>query len=37
MGKTARTPAALIRGFSWQETESSAAVLLRAPEKDLFL
>ncbi len=37
MGKTSRTPAALIRGFPWQETESSTAVLLRAPEKDLFL
>ena len=37
MGKTSRTPAALIRGFPWQEAESSTAVLLRAPEKDLFL
>jgi len=37
MGKTSRTPAALIRGFLWEETESNAAVLLRAPEKDLFL
>ena len=37
MGKTARTPAALIRGFPWEQTESSTAALLRAPEKDLFL
>jgi len=37
MGKTSRTPAALIRGFPWQETESSTAALLRAPERDLFL
>jgi coenzyme F420-0:L-glutamate ligase/coenzyme F420-1:gamma-L-glutamate ligase len=37
MGKTSRTPAALIRGFPWEETESSATVLLRAPERDLFL
>jgi coenzyme F420-0:L-glutamate ligase/coenzyme F420-1:gamma-L-glutamate ligase len=37
MGKTSRTPAALIRGFSWEETESTAAMLLRAPGKDLFL
>src|SRR5207253_1090803 len=29
MGKTSRTPAALIRGFPWEETESSAAALLR--------
>jgi coenzyme F420-0:L-glutamate ligase/coenzyme F420-1:gamma-L-glutamate ligase len=37
MGKTSRTPAALIRGFPWEEAESNAAVLLRAPERDLFL
>jgi coenzyme F420-0:L-glutamate ligase/coenzyme F420-1:gamma-L-glutamate ligase len=37
MGKTSKTPAALIRGFSWQETESSAKMLLRPPDKDLFL
>lgn len=37
MGKTSRTPAAIIRGFPWEETESNTAVLLRAPEKDLFL
>ncbi len=37
MGKTSRTPAVLIRGFPWEETESSTAMLLRAPQKDLFL
>jgi coenzyme F420-0:L-glutamate ligase/coenzyme F420-1:gamma-L-glutamate ligase len=37
MGKTSRTPAALIRGFEWQKTDSNASVLLRAAEKDLFL
>ena len=37
MGKTSRTPAALIRGFPWEEANTSAAALLRAPEKDLFL
>jgi coenzyme F420-0:L-glutamate ligase / coenzyme F420-1:gamma-L-glutamate ligase len=38
MGKTAGTPAALIRGFEWEETEEAAAtVLLRPAEKDLFL
>jgi coenzyme F420-0:L-glutamate ligase/coenzyme F420-1:gamma-L-glutamate ligase len=37
MEKTARTPAAIIRGFKWEEAESSAAALLRAPDKDLFL
>jgi len=37
MGKTSRTPAALIRGFPWEETNSSMAALLRAPENDLFL
>lgn len=37
MGKTANTPAALIRGFPWEETNSNVASLLRAPERDLFL
>ena len=38
MGKTARTPAALIRGFEWEETDrTSAAALLRPAERDLFL
>jgi coenzyme F420-0:L-glutamate ligase/coenzyme F420-1:gamma-L-glutamate ligase len=37
MGKTSGTPAALIRGFPWEETESNSAALLRAPERDLFL
>ena len=37
MGKTAQTPAALIRGFPWEETDSSVAALLRPPERDLFL
>jgi coenzyme F420-0:L-glutamate ligase/coenzyme F420-1:gamma-L-glutamate ligase len=38
MGKTAGTPAALIRGFEWEQTEEAAATfLLRSPEKDLFL
>lgn len=37
MGKTSRTPAALIRGFPWEESDSSVAALLRAPERDLFL
>jgi coenzyme F420-0:L-glutamate ligase/coenzyme F420-1:gamma-L-glutamate ligase len=37
MGKTSRTPAVLIRGFRWQETESSASMLLRSPETNLFL
>jgi len=37
MGKTSRTPAVLIRGFPWEDMESRAAMLLRTPEKDLFL
>lgn len=37
MGKTARTPAALIRGFPWHESETTMKALLRAPERDLFL
>ena len=37
MGKTSRTPAVLIRGFAWEAMESNAAMLLRPPERDLFL
>src|SRR2546426_911971 len=38
MGKTSRTPAALIRGFPWEENEETGtAALLRPAEKDLFL
>jgi coenzyme F420-0:L-glutamate ligase/coenzyme F420-1:gamma-L-glutamate ligase len=37
MGKTSRIPAVLIRGFAWTRTDSNAAMLLRAPDKDLFL
>ena len=38
MGKTARTPAALVRGFEWEQTDEAAATaLLRPAEKDLFL
>jgi coenzyme F420-0:L-glutamate ligase / coenzyme F420-1:gamma-L-glutamate ligase len=37
MGKTAGTPAAVIRGFLWQQTDSTIKPLLRAPERDLFL
>jgi coenzyme F420-0:L-glutamate ligase/coenzyme F420-1:gamma-L-glutamate ligase len=37
MGKTSRIPATLIRGFPWEEAESSASMLLRSPDKDLFL
>jgi coenzyme F420-0:L-glutamate ligase / coenzyme F420-1:gamma-L-glutamate ligase len=37
MGKTSRIPAVLIRGFVWQEMESNAQMLLRSPERDLFL
>ena len=38
MGKTAGTPAAVIRGFEWEETQdTSAASLLRPAERDLFL
>jgi coenzyme F420-0:L-glutamate ligase/coenzyme F420-1:gamma-L-glutamate ligase len=37
MGKTSRIPAALIRGFQWEEAESSASMLLRSADKDLFL
>jgi coenzyme F420-0:L-glutamate ligase / coenzyme F420-1:gamma-L-glutamate ligase len=37
MGKTALTPAALIRGFPWQESKATMKAVLRAPERDLFL
>jgi len=37
MGKTSRTPAALIRGFVWEETKSDANMLLRTADRDLFL
>ena len=37
MGKTSRIPVVLIRGFQWEETESRTTMLLRAPQKDLFL
>jgi coenzyme F420-0:L-glutamate ligase / coenzyme F420-1:gamma-L-glutamate ligase len=37
MGKVAQTPAAIIRGFVWQQTECSAAALLRSHDRDLFL
>src|SRR5437773_10947395 len=38
MGKTAGTPAAVIRGFEWEEAQdTSAASLLRPAERDLFL
>ena len=37
MGKVARTPAAVIRGFVWKQSENSATELLRVPGKDLFL
>lgn len=37
MGKTSATPAVLIRGFPWHEGPSDASMLLRGPEKDLFL
>lgn len=37
MGKTSKTPAALIRGFAWEEMNSGVKMLLRPPEKDLFL
>ena len=40
MGKTAGTPAALIRGFQWEQAEPhdhNIKALLRAPERDLFL
>jgi dehydro coenzyme F420 reductase / coenzyme F420-0:L-glutamate ligase / coenzyme F420-1:gamma-L-glutamate ligase len=37
MGKTAHTPAILIRGYSATSEDSSARALLRLKEKDLFL
>jgi coenzyme F420-0:L-glutamate ligase/coenzyme F420-1:gamma-L-glutamate ligase len=38
MGKTTGTPAALIRGFQWEQDDRAAASsLLRPAEKDLFL
>jgi len=37
MGKTSETPAALIRGFEWDEIDSSIATVLRRRDKDLFL
>jgi coenzyme F420-0:L-glutamate ligase/coenzyme F420-1:gamma-L-glutamate ligase len=37
MGKTAKTPAVLIRGFPWAKAESHARMLLRSSGKDLFL
>jgi coenzyme F420-0:L-glutamate ligase/coenzyme F420-1:gamma-L-glutamate ligase len=37
MGKTSKTPAAVIRGFPWEETETGVSRLLRSAEKDLFL
>ena len=40
MGKTNGTPAALIRGFRWEQTDGgdhTIKALLRAPERDLFL
>src|SRR5262249_17372003 len=37
MGKTAKTPAVLVRGFPWEQMESHIGVLLRTPETELFL
>lgn len=40
MGKTEGTPAAIIRGFEWEPSDTrdhSIKALLRAPERDLFL
>jgi coenzyme F420-0:L-glutamate ligase/coenzyme F420-1:gamma-L-glutamate ligase len=37
MGKISRTPAAIIKGFIWQETQAEVKSLLRPVEKDLFL
>lgn len=36
MGKTDNIPAALIRGFRWEESRETARALLRSAEKDLF-
>ena len=37
MGKAESIPAALIRGFPWEESDADIRVLLRDPQKDLFL
>lgn len=37
MGKTENIPAALIRGFPWEESDEGIRSLLRDPQKDLFL
>jgi coenzyme F420-0:L-glutamate ligase / coenzyme F420-1:gamma-L-glutamate ligase len=36
MGKIARVPAAIVRGFEYTTAEGSAQQLVRAPEKDMF-
>ncbi|MFB3903271.1 MAG: coenzyme F420-0:L-glutamate ligase [Acidobacteriota bacterium] len=36
MGKTRRTPAVLIRGYSWTDSGGSGKQLLRTPSADLF-
>ncbi len=37
MGKTSQTPAALIRGFAWDDASTGIGAILRAADKDLFL
>jgi len=37
MGKTSNTPAAVIRGFPWEECNSDIRAILRPADKDLFL
>jgi coenzyme F420-0:L-glutamate ligase/coenzyme F420-1:gamma-L-glutamate ligase len=37
MGKTSNTPAALIRGFVWEDSNNDIRAMLRSQEKDLFL
>jgi coenzyme F420-0:L-glutamate ligase/coenzyme F420-1:gamma-L-glutamate ligase len=37
MGKTSRTPAVLIRGFSWEDSQDGISALLRPVDRDLFL
>jgi coenzyme F420-0:L-glutamate ligase/coenzyme F420-1:gamma-L-glutamate ligase len=37
MGKSSQTPAIVIRGYVWTPEDSSAQVLLRSKNKDLFL
>ncbi len=37
MGKTSNTPAALIRGLSWEESNNTIDAILRTAEEDLFL